>query len=318
MVSRARRATPWFIVAGLALGLAALASSPGGPTLGQSTTVRVVSPGTASMGDSVVVRIDIENVTSLGAYEWVLTYDPAILELVEPSPGNPNPQNSGFLVGASCPPPVDPPSPGAVRFGCATTGQTGVSGSSALSFVTFTARANGSSSLCIKYAQLADHLANDIPTGVAHDSIAIGGGLPPKPSCPPPATPTPYIPPVTPTPHGPPGYTPVPTAPPASPTPAGPTPTPEPTPPPEQAEVVDLAELCNPVATTYPDGTTVQTLAAAISPPGILLSMWAFEEGFWLGYSPQYPQASDLAVRGFLDVVFLCVDAPGTFVRPLV
>jgi hypothetical protein len=37
-----------------------------------------------------------------------------------------------------------------------------------------------------------------------------------------------------------------------------------------------------------------------------------------LGYSPQYPQASNLAVTGFLDVVFLCVDAAGTFVRPVV
>jgi len=46
--------------------------------------------------------------------------------------------------------------------------------------------------------------------------------------------------------------------------------------------------------------------------------MWSFEGGVWLGYSPQYPQASNLALTGFLDVVFFCVDAPGVFVRPIV
>ena len=46
--------------------------------------------------------------------------------------------------------------------------------------------------------------------------------------------------------------------------------------------------------------------------------MWEFEAGVWLGYSPAYPQASDLTVKNFLDVVFICVDAPATFVRRLV
>jgi hypothetical protein len=101
-------------------------------------------------------------------------------------------------------------------------------------------------------------------------------------------------------------------------TPAGPTPTPAPTPPPEQSDWVELAAVCNPVTTTYPDGTTVQTLAAAIAPPETLVAMWKFEGGFWLGYSPEFPQVSDLAVTSFLDVVFFCVDAPATFVRPLV
>ncbi len=81
---------------------------------------------------------------------------------------------------------------------------------------------------------------------------------------------------------------------------------------------MDLAAVCNPVTVTYPDGTTVQTLAAAISPADILGAMWAFDAGLWRGYAPQYPEASDLATARFLDVVFLCVNAPGTFVRPLV
>jgi hypothetical protein len=123
------------------------------------------------------------------------------------------------------------------------------------------------------------------------------------------------------TPVGTPGTTPVVTpgtTPATTPTTPVATPTPAPTPPPGQAESVDLAAVCNPVTTTYPDGTTVQTLTAAISPPGILSAMWKFEGGIWSAYSPEFPQASDLAVTSFLDVMFLCVDAPGTFVRPLV
>ena len=75
---------------------------------------------------------------------------------------------------------------------------------------------------------------------------------------------------------------------------------------------------CNPLTTTYPDGTTVQTLTGATAPAGTLDAIWKFDAGAWRAYSPEFPQASDLAVTAFLDVVFLCVDAPATFVRPLV
>jgi hypothetical protein len=144
-----------------------------------------------------------------------------------------------------------------------------------------------------------------VPMPCVDGAVAVGGA--------PIATSTPVVTPGT-TPAVTPGTTPA-----ATPgTTPGVTPTPAPTPPPGQAQSVDLAALCNPVTTTYPDGTTVQTLAAAISPPDILNAMWAFEGGSWLGYSPPYPEASNLATRDFLDVVFLCVDAPGTFVRPLV
>jgi hypothetical protein len=81
---------------------------------------------------------------------------------------------------------------------------------------------------------------------------------------------------------------------------------------------MDLIAGCNPLATTYPDGTTVQTLTGATAPAGTLTAIWKFEAGVWRAYSPEFPQASDLAVTAFLDVVFLCVDSPGTFVRPLV
>jgi hypothetical protein len=303
------------ILAGLGAVIAPLVPRAAGPALGQATTVRVVSPGTVSVGGTVEVRVEMEDVTGLGSYEWSIAYDPNTLELTAPADG-------GFLgsTGRSvfCPPPIL--DAGTVRFGCVSSGSTPAppSGSGLLSTLTFNALASGSSSLCLKWASLSDALGDDIPTGVAHSSIAVGGGSPPAPSCGSPATPTPAA---TYTPGA--GDTPVPplstaTVPLPTATPTGPTPTPAPTPPPEQSDWVELAALCNPVTITYPDGTTVQTLTAAVSPSGILTAMWQFEGGVWLGYSPQYPQASNLAVTGFLDVVFLCVDAAGTFVRPLV
>jgi len=304
--------THWMLVAavgGLATVLALTGARLAGPAFGGDTTVRVDSPATVSLHDSVPVGIDIDHVADLGAYEWVLTYDPTILVLAG------DPVNGTFLgsTGRSvfCPDPIL--DEGTVRLGCVSSGTTGgPSGPGVLSTLTFTARASGSTSLCLSWVQLSDSLGNDIP-------ISPGQVQQPS-SCPAAATPTPFA---TATPGEPYVLTPVATATPGGPlaataTPQGPTPTPAPTPPPESAEVMDLIAGCNPITTTYPDGTTVQTLTAATAPAGTLDAIWRFDAGVWRAYSPEFPQASDLAVTAFLDVVFLCVDAPATFVRPLV
>lgn len=108
-------------------------------------------------------------------------------------------------------------------------------------------------------------------------------------------------------------------------TPATPTATPSPTGPgatatplPPGMEAVDLVAGCNPVASTYPDDTAAQTIADNVGPAGSLTSLWEFEQGAWLGYSPQFPEVSDLREKDFLDVVFVCVSSPGVFVRPTV
>jgi hypothetical protein len=308
-----RRGIPW-LVAGLAAGLVALTSGTGDPALGTATTVQVTAPGTASVGETVVVSIDAQDVTGLGGYEWILSYDPAVLDLVDP-PGNPL---DGPFLGSSgrpvfCPSAIIDEVAGTVRFSCVTSGQAqppGATGSGVLSYVSFSALANGGSLLCLTY-QLTDIVGEaTLAQGLTQDSIGVGGAPAPTTSCTPP----------TPPPPPPPGDTPVPPPSPttAPPPPSGPTPTPAPTPPPEQSDWVDLAATCNPVTVTYPDGTTVQTLASATSPSSILGAMWAFRDGVWRAYSPQYPQASDLATTSFLEVVFFCVYAPGTFVRPLV
>jgi hypothetical protein len=329
MSFRTRNRAFAFVGGGLIVAGVVLAFMLAPMALGQSTTVRVVSPGTASVGQSVAVTINVDDVVDLAVYEWQLAYNPNVLELASA----PNPVDGGFLGSAgrsvTCFPPIF--GEGTVRFGCVSSGsQAGASTSGLLSTVTFTAKAAGSSSLCLRWASLGntDQDFNDIPLSPGqyqHASIAVGGGSPPAPSCAPAATPTQVLPPATFTPGATlntPEATPQATAtsgpPAATATPQGPTPTPAPTPPPESAETMNLIAGCNPLATTYPDGTTVQTLTYATSPVGILEAIWKFEGGVWRGYSPEFPQASDLTVTSFLDVVFLCVDGPGTFVRPLV
>jgi len=72
------------------------------------------------------------------------------------------------------------------------------------------------------------------------------------------------------------------------------------------------------VASTYLDHTPIGTIASRVGRAGILTSIWKFNLGAWLGYSPQFPQVSDLTEIDFLDAVFICVNSPGDFVRPIV
>jgi hypothetical protein len=77
---------------------------------------------------------------------------------------------------------------------------------------------------------------------------------------------------------------------------------------------------CNPVASTYPDDTAITTIGNAVSPSGILISIWWFNAGagVWMGYSPQFPQASDLTAVDRLEAIFICVSSAGSWSRPLV
>jgi hypothetical protein len=115
----------------------------------------------------------------------------------------------------------------------------------------------------------------------------------------------------------------------ATPTPTGPTLTPGPTsiptgplptltPVPPDKEPVDLVAGCNPVASTYRDGTPIQTIAGEVGREGNLISIWQLGADGWRGYSALYPEHSELIDVNFLDVMFICVNNSGAFVRPLV
>jgi hypothetical protein len=75
---------------------------------------------------------------------------------------------------------------------------------------------------------------------------------------------------------------------------------------------------CNPNATTYPDSTPIGTIADSVAPPGELESLWGFEGDTWRGWSPAFPEASDLTQVDRLDVVFICVGGSATFTRPVI
>jgi len=100
-------------------------------------------------------------------------------------------------------------------------------------------------------------------------------------------------------------------------------PPPPPPPPPGGMEQVALqGGTCNPVASTYPDATPIATIDGAVAPPAVLESLWQFDGVTWLGYSPQFPAASNLTQMDRLDVVFICISGSGpgaaTFTRPVV
>jgi hypothetical protein len=108
-----------------------------------------------------------------------------------------------------------------------------------------------------------------------------------------------------------------------SPTPAAPTPSPggpgaTPTPLPPGMEAVPLFEGCQFQTWTGVDAISPEQLAALVSPPASLISLWAMQPApVWKGYSPQFPDVSDMEPVNLLDVVAMCMGGPGTFVRPV-
>jgi len=96
------------------------------------------------------------------------------------------------------------------------------------------------------------------------------------------------------------------------------TPTVTPTATPGGVETLALLASCNPLAWTGSDNTPIADIDGAVSPPDILVALWSLEGGVWLGYSPQFPDVSDLQEMDRLDVVFVCVSTGGTFSRPVI
>lgn len=87
--------------------------------------------------------------------------------------------------------------------------------------------------------------------------------------------------------------------------------------PPEGMGVTRLLRGCSRVTSTYPDSTTADALADAVSPAHALVSLWKRDAGDWLGYSPSYPSVSDLFHQDFQDLVFICTSGEAEFFAPL-
>ena len=92
-------------------------------------------------------------------------------------------------------------------------------------------------------------------------------------------------------------------------------------PPAPATELVALLPGCNNVALTWPPGTPMSTIAAAITPAGALQSIFLYltAVGRFIGYAPNVPSTVvDLpATPTRLATVFICVTTPATLARPV-
>jgi photosystem II stability/assembly factor-like uncharacterized protein len=86
----------------------------------------------------------------------------------------------------------------------------------------------------------------------------------------------------------------------------------------QQTESVELFMGCNNVSLTWPDGTDTSTVADAVSPTSALEAIWRFNNvrQTFVGYSPRFPDVSDLQSVNRFDAVLVCMSAPGTMTRP--
>ena len=83
---------------------------------------------------------------------------------------------------------------------------------------------------------------------------------------------------------------------------------------------VELSAGCNMTTLTFADGTEAATVAAAVSPPDALETIWRLDNasGSFQAFTPQAPQASDLLSVNLLDAVFICLDANADISMPSV
>jgi hypothetical protein len=82
---------------------------------------------------------------------------------------------------------------------------------------------------------------------------------------------------------------------------------------------VNLAVGFNPVVLTFPNDTSIATVASGIAPASALDSIWKYvpAEGRWMGYSPAVPvEVNDLQTVKRLDPVFIFVKEAATITMP--
>ena len=88
----------------------------------------------------------------------------------------------------------------------------------------------------------------------------------------------------------------------------------------QPTDTVTLVAGCTNVTLTWPAGTSLSTVAAAITPAGALLSIFRFDaqSGRFRGFSPMAPAfANDYTmVTSALEPVFVCMSAAGTLTGP--
>jgi hypothetical protein len=81
---------------------------------------------------------------------------------------------------------------------------------------------------------------------------------------------------------------------------------------------VTLAPGCTDVVSAFPDGTSPQAVAAAVTPADALQAIWRYDAatGRYAGFSPAAPFASDLTSVNRTDTIRICTGAPATLTLP--
>jgi hypothetical protein len=94
----------------------------------------------------------------------------------------------------------------------------------------------------------------------------------------------------------------------------------QPSPTPGATERVELVVGCNNVTMTWPSGTPTAMVIASVMPPSAVVALWRYEarDQRFIGFSPQFPGASDFTTLTRLDAAFICVNAPAVMLRPAV
>jgi large repetitive protein len=85
-------------------------------------------------------------------------------------------------------------------------------------------------------------------------------------------------------------------------------------------ETISLFAACNNVAVTWPNGTAMSVVAAAISPPNALIAIWRFDNlrQTFVGYSSLPGAPNDLNAVNRAEPVFVCMNGSGSMTRPVI
>ncbi len=148
------------------------------PTTCSASGIVCVQPGTTSIlvGDSFTVGVVASGVTNLGAYQFELNFNPAIVSMQSVA-------NATFLGSTGrvvlCAAPIV--APGSVRLACSTLGPpppNGPSGSGVLAVVTFNASAAGTSSLSLSNTVLTTPSNVPISVSLTGGSVTVSAATP--------------------------------------------------------------------------------------------------------------------------------------------
>ncbi len=255
------RSTLFRVVALMALFLT-ISIHPAGQVLAQDPAVRIVPAASTIVADqTVVLSVTVDAVTNLYAVEFVLEFDPTVVEVVDANTAVAGIQITpgGFLSPDTVVVNEANNALGTINFALSQSAPSPpVSGSGTLATITFRGLATGTSEVGFTSVTLTDNVGDPIAVSPQNAEITVSPTAPtPTPV---PATPTPV--PATPTPV------------PATPTPVPATPTPVPaTPTPAPATPTPVPATPTPVpATPTPAPITPTPVPAtpAPLPPGIL------------------------------------------------